>query len=468
LSLAADLASLPRDEVRRLLRAAARRKSLLRYVQDTTPGYLAGWFHADLCTHLEQWSEAIRAKQGYNLAVFAPPRHGKSQIVSRRLPVWHLGHDPTAEFILGTYGQDLANDLSRDALACLLEPLTAEAFPDLAVSAKRAAVEQWRTTAGGGLSAVGVGGALTGRGGNLIIDDPTKGAVEASSAHYRELQKQWWIGTARTRVPPGGGKLVTATRWHTDDLPGWLAEGNSGEVWRVVSYPAIAEFDDDHRKTGEALHPDRWPVAELAKFQSDPYSWSALFQQRPVPAKGHIIRAEWLRKTYTEADLPKRPTRRIMSIDSAYKEAQINDPSAIVVADHENGNIYIRHVWTGRKVSPDLELEIESACKTWNPNTVLFEDKGSGQDLIPRLKRKPGWRWPIVPVTPRGTKQLRMSAESGWLAAGNVYLPVSAPWLADFLHELLTFPKGAHDDQVDALSQLLAHIGRPNLLALCS
>ncbi len=466
--LARALGRMSPADAERLIRAELRKRRLLRYVQDTTPGYIAGWVHRDVCRRLERFSEAVARGENPRLMLFMPPRSGKSQIASRRLPAWHLGHHPEHEIILATYGQDLSNDLSRDALGVVKDALTREAFPGLQVSPKRDATEQWRTTAGGGMSAVGVGGPVTGRGAHmLLIDDPVKGAKEADSAIYREDQKRWYQQNARTRLAPGGGILLTMTRWHDDDLAGWLleeAKKPDGTQWEVVRYPAIAEEDefdevDGHllRHVGEALHPERYPLEALRAIERDigPFAWASLYQQRPVPAKGHTIRAEWLVHTYPWKT-PPAGGRVFISVDCANKEGELNDYSVQLVARYLESKLFLLDVWRQQVNYPELEVETLRVGKLWRPNNMLIEDKGNGTTLLQNLRQNRERTWPMLAVEPLASKALRMSAESGWLAAGDVILPDSAPWLAEFKRELLTFPKSANDDQVDALSQLLA------------
>ena len=433
-------------------RAVKRRDDLLAYVSDATPGYESGRFHVQLAAALQQWSLDCVAKKSPRLIVMAPPRIGKSQITSRCLPSWFLGNWPDQELILSSYGQDLANDMSRDARTIARSDMHRATFPDFAISDDREAVQQWLTSKGGGIKAVGVGAAITGRGGHLLIDDAVKGAAEAASMLYRESQWRWYTGNARTRVPPGGGILITMTRWHEDDLVGRLlkqaADDPEADQWTVLRFPAIAE-------DGSALHPERWPLSALHKIRAgmSPYQWAALYQQSPVPDGGGRIKGDWLRNTYST--LPADAERPVHSWDTAIKAGQLNDYSVCTVASKHGQRLYIREVKRSRLEFPELLQAVKSLAMRDNPRAVLIEDKGSGQQLIQMLRRDPDWKWSIIPVVPKVDKVTRMDAVTPWLESGRVWIPDAAHWLPDWLQELLGFPVSSHDDQIDSLSQLL-------------
>ncbi len=463
--LAEALAQLPRAKVQRILEDAFRAKSLLQFVQDTTPGYKAGWVHELLCRRLQQFSADVAAGKSPRLMVFMPPRSGKSQVVSRRFPVWHLGHHPEHEIMLATYGQDLSNDLSRDALECVKSPQVRASFRNLALSQRREAVEQWKTSRGGGLSASGVGGPMTGRGAHvLLIDDPVKGVEEADSPEYRRKQKDWYRANAYTRLAPGGGILLTMTRWHQDDLAGWLQDeaAKDGDAWDVLKFPAVAtedEWDGSRllRLKGEALHPERYPLAMLQQLERTlgPYLWMALYGQEPTPPDGQVIARAYLEHEY--AALPdRRLSTRIMSIDTAVKEAEINDPAGLAVFDHLKPKTFVADLWTGRLDLPGLTTHVVAQVERWRPDVLLIEDKGNGTELIKACKRLQLPVGRIVEVMPHANKKLRMIAQTGVMASGDFLLPKSAPWKAQYVRKMLAFPKVDHDEEIDVTSQALA------------
>lgn len=280
------------------------------------------------------------------------------------------------------------------------------------------------------------------------------------------------IEVDRTENFIANGLVSHNTRWHEDDLAGWLlrmaAEDPSADQWQVLSFPAIAEQDDDFRKAGEALHPERWPVAELLKIKAtlSPYQWAALYQQSPIPDGGGRIKAPWLAHTY--GALPHDADRPVQSWDTAIKAGQINDFSVCTTArkgkDHR---LYVTDVHRRRMEFPELLAAAKSLALRDNPRAVLIEDKGSGQQLIQMLRRDRDWKWSIIPVTPTVDKITRMDAVTPWLESGRVVTPDAASWLADWHAELLAFPAATHDDQIDSLSQLLDYLeAKPNLRAM--
>ncbi len=267
------------------------------------------------------------------------------------------------------------------------------------------------------------------------------------------------IEVDRTENFIANGLVSHNTRWHAADLAGWLqSEGKPGE-WEVLSLPAIAEKDEPpHRLSGAALHPERYSLARLEELRDkNPMMFAALYQQRPTPAEGGIIRADWLRlNRYAERSHPSKIKRIIHSWDTASKKGELNDPSLCwVLAERLDGAVEVWDRWKGRVVFPDLIDQIKQLADRDKPHVVLIEDKGSGQEAIPQLRRDPSFRFSIVPAVPTSDKQTRMAAETPALESGRVLWPERASWLADAWEVLLTFPAHAHDEEVDALSQAL-------------
>ena len=232
------------------------RKRLLPFVERFNPEYNAGWVHKDICRRLEQFSKDVVDKKSPRLMLFMPPRHGKSTLASVAFPAWHMGRNPDHEFISCSYSGSLAMGFSRKVRQLLREPTYKTAFKTRLDPDSQSA-EAWLTTAGGGYVAAGVGGGITGKGAHiLVIDDPVKNRDDAESQNNRDSNWDWYTSTAYTRLAPGGGVLVILTRWHDDDLAGRLLRAGTegGDEWEVVSYPAIAEEDEQFRQAGEALH----------------------------------------------------------------------------------------------------------------------------------------------------------------------------------------------------------------------
>jgi predicted phage terminase large subunit-like protein len=307
---------------------------------------------------------------------------------------------------------------------------------------------------GGQFFAVGSGGPLTGRGADLLlIDDPIKPREVAYSTAERRSLQQWFESVAYTRLQPNGAIVLIQTRWHQDDLAGWLLREHAAENWRVVSLPALAEPNDAlGRAEGEALWPERYPVEALERIReaTGSASWAALYQQRPTLEEGAIFRAAWF-KTFSG---PPQGTRVIMSIDTAFKAKEASDYSAVCVMGVHDRDHFVLHVSRGRWDFPTLQVQVIELAKIWRPHAVLIEDAASGQSLVQTLQLNSGL--PILAVKPQGDKQSRASAVSPLVESGRVYIPAESSWGREFIDEVTAFPAAPHDDQVDSFCQGLA------------
>ena len=455
-------------------RAAARetaRRRLIDFVAIAHRDYQAGWVHRDLCERLERFSSAAAAGLSPRLVVAMPPRHGKTRLVSQIWPIWHLARHPGHEFVAASYGQELADDNSRTAREVARSDRVLDVFPGLLPqrpgrrpSAYRSGdvdrVNHWRVGGGGSYQAVGVGGPLTGRGAHIIgIDDPLKDRAEADSPARRRLVCGWYRSTAYTRLAPGGGVIITATRWHENDLTGQvlaeMAEG--GDAWEVVSYPAIAEEDEPHRRIGEALHPERYPIDNLLAIQRAIGSreWAALYQQRPAPVAGGLFRREWFGRTYGFDPRTAPFDEQAFSVDATFKGTDTADFVCMQVWGRRGAQFYLLDQVHARMSYPETRASLRALCAKWPlAGLKLIEAKANGQALIDDLATEiPG----IVAYDPRVSKEARAQVAAVAFEAGNVFLPSPghAPWIGDYVEEHAVFPAGAHDDQVDATSQML-------------
>jgi len=394
------------------------------------------------------------------LIVTMPPRHGKSERVSKKFPAWHLGRNPDDEIILASYSIDLARDHSRIARSTLEN--RQDVF-GITLDPDRKSAESWGVAGHrGGVVAAGVGGPITGRGAKIaIVDDPVKNAEEANSEVIREKIWEWYQSTLYTRLTPDGRIIIVMTRWHEDDLVGRLlkkereeiADGtHRGERWTVINFPAIAEENDVlGRKPGEPLWPEfGFDLERLNKIKQDvgSYVFNALYQQRPSAQEGNILKREWWR--YYEV-LPPVATM-IISVDAAFKDEDDSDFVVVQVWGKNGPNCYLIDQARGRMNFPATIQTIRNMCKKYPKAALkLIEDKANGSAIIQTLQHEiPG----IVAVNPEGGKVSRVNAVSPFIEAGNVYLPRTS-WIHDFVEECAAFPNGAHDDQVDAMSQAL-------------
>ncbi len=475
------------------------REHLLPFVEDTTPRYVSGWVHEELCAHLEWFYAEVAAKRSPRLIVCMPPQTGKSQIISGRAPVWANGRWPGLNIGVGTYGQALANRHSRNARECARSDVTARIFPKIRPAKRERSwyadyrrndvdtVVEWQFGGDvdakgiefrGTYKAVGVGGPFTGFPVDaLVVDDPFKDAKEADSAERSESVEEWFQTSARTRLSAGGGICVTMTRWHDRDTVGRLmaAAEAGGEQWRVVVFPAIAEADEYSqidgrllRRAGESIHEARKPLREYLAIKgydsvpgtTDEYSWASLYQQRPIPASGGIVKPDDLSERYV--DLPTEYIRRALSLDTATSDDPKADWTVCMDTIEVGAIVYVVNVWRARVDLPDLIEFARGYAAKVNPDIVLIEDKSSGRQLWQMLEDPnwcPEWHWPIEKIRPEeiGNKRRRLSLETPALRAHQVRPPMWAPWLPDWTAEILGAPRYGTWDQVDALSQFLRY-----------
>jgi predicted phage terminase large subunit-like protein len=399
------------------------------------------------------------------LIICVPPRHLKSIFASVAFPAYVLGHDPTRRIICVSYSEALARKHANDCRALMRSSLYRRLFPRTVISSGKDTELEFMTTARGCRLATSVGGTLTGRGGNLIIiDDPLK-PQEAYSESAREQLRQWYGNTLLSRLDSKAHNpiIVVMQRLHVDDLVGHLLDQ---EGWEVLSLSAVAETSqvvplssdcEYHRESGEVLHREREPKEVLDEIKQNMGSvdFAAQYQQEPVPPGGHMINWSWFK--FYDSPPPLRPGDRIiLSWDTASSVSELADYSACVTLMVRGQAVYVLDVLRARMEYPTLRRNVLTLyahwLHRWTNCTLLIENTGTGMSLIQDLR---SLNYYPVPVDPRGDKVLRMHAQTARIEAGAVHLPACAPWLEDFRSEVLAFPHGRHDDQVDALSQAL-------------
>lgn len=473
--------------------------SLIDWVRMTSPSdYDVGWVHRVLCEKLEWFSREVAAKRSPRLMIEMPPRHGKSHIVSQRFPVWHMARNARHEVICASYGADLAEDHSRDARSIASDEFVAQVFGEISDGEQYGSrrgesdrVSKWVMPNGSSYTAVGVGGALTGRGAHVaIIDDPFKDRQDADSPAQRRKVWRWYLSTLYTRLAPGAGIIVMNTRWHPDDLTGRLvaqeanAKDEDGPVdrWERVTFAAIAESDEPPwRLAGEALHESRFGVRRLSQIKATltategPREWAALYQQRPVPDSGGQIHEDWLQSRYTMD--PKRMAADCeeiwISVDAAKKAKDTNDLHAIHVwgrrRSPEGRQQYVLlDRRAGRWTYPQFEKVLDDLISEWGfaiahtGGGALIEDTANGATYL--QVRGPVYRGvSLIAFSPNTTPgadkskgaravYLERAAEAGALLLPDVRV---SPWINEVITWWVAFPLGKHDDDVDAASQLL-------------
>lgn len=411
---------------------------------------------------LTETLEKVSSGEIKRLIVTMPPRHGKSEVVSKKYPAWHLGRNPNDEIILASYSIDLSRSFSRIARETLQG---ASNVFNVKLDPNHSTAESWGIAGKrGGLVAAGVGGSITGKGARIaIIDDPIKNAEEANSEVIRQKVWEWYQSTLYTRLTPDGRIILVMTRWHEDDLVGRLLEKerqeikegtHTGDRWQVINLPAIAESNDIlGRSEGEALWPEYgFNLQRLEQIRRDvgSYVFNALYQQRPAAMEGSMFKRNWWRFYET---LPTSFDEMMQSWDMSFKGSDGSDFVVGQVWGRIGANKYLVDQVRGRMDITETIHHIQRlTIKYPLARLKLIEDKANGPAVISLLK---GSISGLVAVNPDGGKVARASAMLPDLEAGNIYLPRNVGWLDDFLHEASAFPRGAHDDQVDAMSQAI-------------
>ena len=397
------------------------------------------------------------------LIINVPPRSLKSITASVAFPAWVLGRDPSQRIICASYGQDLADKLARDCHALMSQDWYKAAFPTRLMS-NRSPIADFQTTERGGRMATSVGGVLTGRGGNiLIIDDPTK-PDEAMSESQRKIANDWFDNTLYSRLnnKATGAIVIIMQRLHLDDLVGHVMEKES---WEIVSLPAEATQEENwhyrtwtgphthRREVGEPLHPEHEPSQALKALRNTlgEYAFSAQYQQSPVPMGGGLIKEVWLHR-YTPETKPKSFDYILQSWDTANKASEIADYSVCTTWGVKDKRLYLLDVLRARMEYPELKRTVIHMMNKWDARHVLIEDKASGVQLIQELHRI---NYRVEGIKCEGEKIMRAVQQTPAIEAGSVLFPESAPWLDAFLNEVLTFPVGKYDDQVDSMAQAI-------------
>jgi predicted phage terminase large subunit-like protein len=417
------------------------------------------------------------------LIITMPPQEGKTTRI-RAGALWMLHRNKQRRIVDVSYGQDLANEFGRDVRSMITGNQGADDTLDLGMRIARdnGSVSSWKLDGyRGGIRSIGIGGGITGRPADvLFIDDPIRNRAQAESEVYRQRAKDFWTSTGSTRLAPGAPVIIILTRWHEDDLAGWLLNRPDGDRWRVINIPAQADHDpaeggtdplgrepgeymDSARideRTGKQRTPADW---EQIKVQAGSRDWEALYQGNPSPPEGGILKRHWW-KWYDVPLWRQRDdgSRLVMDYDELLMSWDLT------FKDTKGTDFVVGQVWMRRGADAYLldqvraRMDFVATCDAIRQLTArwpevlmkLIEDKANGPAVIATLQRTVTG---IIPEEPHGSKQARAYAVSPLIEAGNVLLPSPelAPWVADFIEEGAGFPTATHDDQVDAMTQAL-------------
>nr|WP_321525804.1 phage terminase large subunit [uncultured Cohaesibacter sp.] len=464
-----------KDLLTRLMHAQEAEEDLLRYTCFTMPDakdpspnprtrYLIGRQHEAIAAALHR----IEQGRSKRVIINCGPRHGKTELASKRFISWYSGRHPEESLIFGTYNENFAADAGRAVREITQSPEHQIVFPEYSLKDGSSASQRLETMAGGILAFVGRGGTITGRGGHgIVIDDPIKDRKEADSKTIRDQLWTWFtqvIGTRR--MTEDAWVMVIQTRWHEDDLVGRLTDPTNpyydpdeAAQWDVIDLPALALEDDVlGRKPGEALWPERFSRKFLLEQQRlDPRGFQALYQGRPSSGEGAFFHAHHLHE-YTPDQLPQN-LRYYVASDHAVSTEQARDKTAIIpVGVDDEDNIYVLPDVFWRRAASDQAVEAMLAIMRQRKPLFWWAERGQitksiGPFLRKRMREERTYT-SIIEITPVRDKQSRAQSIQARMSMGKVFFPKSARWWPEARDQLLKFPHGTHDDFVDALAYI--------------
>jgi len=424
----------------------------MTFVKHVYEGFIEGSHHKQVAKKFEKLSTT----RGSRIIVNMPPRHTKSEFASYLLPAWLIGKNPKLKIIQTTHTAELAVRFGRKVRNQIASPDFNSVFPQVGLRSDSSSAKRFHTMQGGTYSAVGAGGAITGRGAHLlIIDDPIKGREDAESETQRRNLVEWYKSVAYTRLQPGGKIIIIQTRWHQDDLAGHILN-ESAEDWKVLDLPAVDSKN-------QALWPEAYSKEDLDKIKATVGQrvWQALYQQQPSNDEGSIIKREWW-NIYEGEKIPSL-SYVLQSYDTAFSTKSSADFSACTTwgvfnARDENNVPYAAAIlldaWKERLEYPDLRKRAQESFEEWKPDQVLIEQRASGQSLIQDMRRS---GVPVVTFNPDRDKVSRTHAIAPMFEGGLVFT-LDEDWTKSVLDESGSFPYGKHDDIHDTCVQALMRI----------
>lgn len=444
----------PQEAAQEILSRRAARKNLLPFIEYTKPDYTPAPHHRLICEALE----AIERGETDRLAIFCPPRHGKSEIASRRFPAWYIGRNPTRQIICASYSAELATDFGRDVRNIVGSKEFGALFP-VSLSADSQAADRWHTSDGGMYVAAGIGGSLTGRGAHAaLIDDPVKDQQDADSETIRERTWNWYVSVLRTRLMPQGAIVLIQTRWNDDDLAGRILNSKEAARWHVIELPAL--------KDGQALWPESYPVEELESIRAlDERKFSALYQQQPQPDEGTYFKREWF--PFVKPD--EAAGHAYSTGDFAVTEG---DGDYTEIATHKYGGGFLTLAVEGWRGQTSSDVWIDRMCDQFGRHKPLcfFGETGPIRRAIePYLTRRMRERGAFCRLEwlTRGHDKPTMARGLQAMAASGRVRIADTEYGHALLEQLLRFPVGKYDDGVDmaALMGLAIDQAHPAVVA---
>ena len=443
-------------------------KRFMKFVEKVWPSFIGGRHHDRMAAAFER----VANGECKRLIINMPPRHTKSEFASYLLPAWFLGKYPGKKVIQTSHTAELAVGFGRKVRNLVDTEQYQKIFPQLHLQSDSKAAGRWNTSKGGDYFAIGVGGAVTGKGADiLIIDDPhseQEAAMAASNPEVYDKVYEWYTSGPRQRLQPGGAIVIVMTRWAQRDLTGQVLKSSAqrgGEEWEVIEFPAILP-------SGKPLWPEFWSMEELTALQEElPNSkWQAQYQQNPVGNEAAIVKRDWWK--WWEQDEPPSCEYILQTWDTAFEKNQRADYSACttwgVFNNKEDGtaNLILLDTYKKRVEWVELKRDALAQYKMWEPDGLLIEKKATGAPLIYELR---SMGIPVQEYTPsRGQDKIaRLNSVSDIIASGKVWVPRTR-WAEELVDEIAAFPSGEHDDLVDATTLALMRFRSGGFLRLPS
>jgi predicted phage terminase large subunit-like protein len=457
------------ETLQELKRKELAQDKFLSFVGEVWPTFIGGRHHARMAEAFER----VARGECKRLIINMPPRHTKSEFASYLLPAWFLGKYPGKKVIQTSHTAELAVGFGRKVRNLVDSEAYKKIFPELALQADSKAAGRWNTSKGGDYFAIGVGGAVTGKGADiLIIDDPhseQEAALAQVNPEIYDKVYEWYTSGPRQRLQPGGSIVIVMTRWSLRDLTGQVIKSSAsrgGDEWEVIEFPAILP-------SGNPLWPEFWSLDELEKLHTELPNgkWMAQYQQQPTSDSSAIVKREWWKKW--PSDRPPECDYILQTWDTAFEKNTRADYSActtwgIFYNDEDNGlpNIILLNAFKARMEWIELKRTAFEHYKDWEPDSILIEKKATGAPLIyeframgiPALEFSPG----------KGQDKIsRLNAVSDLIASGKVWVPETR-WAEELVDEIASFPSGEHDDLVDATTLALARFRQGGFIRLPS
>lgn len=480
-ALLTSLPNLPESQLQDLYRSLSEfehiskkesaENDFLEFVGRVWPSFISGRHHKRMARAFER----VARGECKRLIINMPPRHTKSEFASYLLPAWFLGKFPNKKIIQTSHTAELAVGFGRKVRNLVDSEPYKDVFPSTSLQADSKAAGRWNTNMGGEYFAIGVGGAVTGKGADLlIIDDPhseQEATLAETNSEIYDKTYEWYTSGPRQRLQPGGSIVIVMTRWSKKDLTGQILKNSvqrSGEEWELIEFPALLP-------SGNPLWPEFWPVEELEVLKKElPTSkWMAQYQQNPTSEVSAIVKREWW-KVWEKED-PPHCDFIIQSWDTAFLKSERADYSACTTwgifypqenGEETNANIILLNAFKDRLEFPELKQRAYENWQEWEPDALIVEAKAAGSPLIYELR---AMGIPVQEFSPsRGNDKIaRLNAVSDLFASGRVWVP-NRHWAEELVEEVASFPSGEHDDLVDSMTQALLRFRKGGFIRLDS